>query len=213
MHDPLRLAELLCARLCHDLSGPLGSLMGATELASEEAPVEDAALAVAAESAQALGARLRLLRAAWAGEAGSMDVEHFQDLSRGLVAGRRVAVDLAGLDRGAPFAPAAARVALNALLLGVEAVSGIGRLTMAGAADAEVIVTIEGPRAAWPAGLAAWIVDEQAAWQAITNARVLQGPLTVLIARRSGIGLSLLLPAGAQPAFPPPLLVSVPPAS
>src|ERR1035437_2854439 len=26
MTDPIRLAELICARLCHDLSGPLGPL-------------------------------------------------------------------------------------------------------------------------------------------------------------------------------------------
>ena len=28
----LHLAELLCARLCHDLSGPLGALIGVLEV-------------------------------------------------------------------------------------------------------------------------------------------------------------------------------------
>ena len=34
--DPLRLAAVLCARLCHDLSGPLGALIGVIEIAHEE---------------------------------------------------------------------------------------------------------------------------------------------------------------------------------
>ena len=38
MSDSLRLAELLCARLCHDLSGPLGALIGILEIAREEQP-------------------------------------------------------------------------------------------------------------------------------------------------------------------------------
>ena len=32
----LHLAELLAVRLCHDLSGPLGTLMGALELLAED---------------------------------------------------------------------------------------------------------------------------------------------------------------------------------
>ena len=37
MNELLRLAELLsCARLCHDLSGPLGALIGMLDLAREE---------------------------------------------------------------------------------------------------------------------------------------------------------------------------------
>ena len=38
MNETLRLAELLCARLCHDLSGPLGALIGVLEVAREEQP-------------------------------------------------------------------------------------------------------------------------------------------------------------------------------
>ena len=154
MQDPLHLAELLCARLCHDISGPLGSLMGATELAAEEAQDGGEAMAVAVDSAAALGRRLRLLRAAWGGEAGPLDVPAFQELAEGLSVGRRVSVDLSGLDPATAFAPAAARLALNALLLAAEGLAGNGRLAMGGAANADVLVTIEGPRASWPAARA-----------------------------------------------------------
>jgi histidine phosphotransferase ChpT len=211
MQDPLHLAELLCARLCHDLSGPLGSLMGATELAIEDEQERGEALAVAADSAAALGRRLRLLRAAWGGESGPLDVEAFQELAEGLSVGRRVSVDLSGLDPATVFAPAGARVALNSLLLAAEGLAGSGRLAMAGSANADVLVTIEGPRASWPAGLATCLADEQAAWQAITTARSLQAPLTALIARRSGLRASLLMPVGSPAGTPPPLLLALGP--
>ena len=56
-----KLAEILAARLCHDLAGLTGSLGGALELAEEDAE----ALSVARDSALALHARLTLLRAAF----------------------------------------------------------------------------------------------------------------------------------------------------
>lgn len=211
MQDPLHLAELLCARLCHDISGPLGSLMGATELAAEDAQDGGEAMAVAVDSAAALGRRLRLLRAAWGGEAGPLDVPAFQELAEGLSVGRRVSVDLSGLDPATVFAPAGARLALNALLLAAEGLAGNGRLAMSGAANGDVLVTIEGPRAAWPAGLATCLADEQAAWQSITSARSLQAPLTALLARRSGLRVSLLMPVGSPAGTPPPLLLALAP--
>ena len=64
MSDSLRLAELLCARLCHDLSGPLGALIGVLEIAREEQP-DSETLALAEETAVELTQRLKLLRAAW----------------------------------------------------------------------------------------------------------------------------------------------------
>ena len=64
--EALRLAELLCARLCHDLSGPLGALIGVLEVARDKQP-DSEALALAEETAVQLAQRLKLLRAAGAG--------------------------------------------------------------------------------------------------------------------------------------------------
>src|SRR5690349_3358986 len=55
--DLLRLAELLCARLCHDLSGPLGALIGILDLAREEAP-DSETVSLAEETATELAQRL-----------------------------------------------------------------------------------------------------------------------------------------------------------
>ena len=208
MQDPLQIAELFCARICHDLSGPLGTLMGATELALEEAPAPPEALSVAADSAASLGQRLRLLRAAWGGDAGPLDVARFQELADGLTLGKRVKVDLSELEPASAFAPAAARLALNVLLMATEAVAGNGRVAMSGSAAGDILVTIDGPRAAWPEGLAQYLTDEDAALQALTRARTLQGPLTALLARRAGSRLSILM-GGPNPGTPPPLLLAL----
>src|SRR5689334_19894346 len=94
--DLLRLAELLCARLCHDLSGPLGALVGILDLAREEAP-DSETVRLAEETAGELAQRLKLLRAAWGRESEDLDKERLQEFAPGLLSGRRVRLDLGGL--------------------------------------------------------------------------------------------------------------------
>ena len=61
------LAELLCARLCHDLAGAVGAVTAGAELLAEEgsaSPMAAEALDLMATSATSLAARLRFLRLA-----------------------------------------------------------------------------------------------------------------------------------------------------
>jgi len=61
------LAELLCARLCHDLAGAVGAVTAGAELLAEEgtaSPMAGEALELMAGSAASLAARLRFLRLA-----------------------------------------------------------------------------------------------------------------------------------------------------
>jgi histidine phosphotransferase ChpT len=61
------LAELLCARLCHDLAGAVGAVTAGAELLAEEgaaSPMAAEALDLMASSAASLAARLRFLRLA-----------------------------------------------------------------------------------------------------------------------------------------------------
>ena len=88
MNDTLRLAELLCARLCHDLAGPLGALIGVLEIAREEDPNSDT-LALAELTTVELGQRLKLLRAAWGQDAEGLDLDTLQSLTSGLLRRRR----------------------------------------------------------------------------------------------------------------------------
>ena len=67
-HDDILFAELLCARLCHDLAGAVGAAAAGAELLEDDLDAETARL-VAASAAGAV-ARLKFFRAAL-GPAGS----------------------------------------------------------------------------------------------------------------------------------------------
>jgi histidine phosphotransferase ChpT len=206
----LHIAEMLCARLCHDLSGPLGALIGVLDVARDEQP-DSETLALAEETAVELAQRLKLLRAAWGVEVEDMDVPRLSGFAESLLSSRRVRLDLAGLEPGATFPPPAARVVLNLLLLSAESLPGGGIVALSGSSMGGILITISGPRAAWPAGLGLWLADEAAAAEAIREAspRGLQGPLTALLAQGQGFRLSLLMPASplGDPEMSPPLLL------
>jgi histidine phosphotransferase ChpT len=208
--DAMRLAELLCARLCHDLSGLLGSLIGVLEIAREE-QADSETLLLAEETAVELGERLKLLRAAWGQDGEDLDLIRLQHFADGLTTSRRLRLDLGGMEPEAVFIAPKARVILNVLLLAAESLPGGGIVALSGSPDSHLVVTLAGPRAAWPAGFGACLLDETAAWAAATaGARGLQGPLTALIAREHGVRLSLLMAAGpgAEGDALPPLLIS-----
>jgi histidine phosphotransferase ChpT len=208
MSESLRLAELLCARLCHDLSGLLGSLIGVLEIARDE-QAESETLAVAEETAVELGMRLKLLRAAWGQDAEELDLIRLQNFADSLFASRRLRLDLGGLEPDSVFPPPAARMILNILLLAAESMPGGGFVALSGSPSSTMLVSISGPRAAWPAGFSACLTDETAAWAAVTaDARLIQAPLTALIARENGYRLSMLMSTGEDADALPPLLLT-----
>ena len=210
MSDLLRVSELLCARLCHDLRGPLGALIGVLESAREEAPGNET-LALAEETAVELAQRLKLLRAAWGLDGEELDVIRLQGLATCLSTSRRLRLDLAGLDPRSIFPPPLSRLVLNLLLLAVESLPGGGIVALTGSPTDGILVTISGPRAGWPAGFGACLADASAAWEAATTSvRGMQAPLTALLANSLGYRLSMLMPvgAGAEGDASPPLLLS-----
>jgi histidine phosphotransferase ChpT len=211
VNEPLRLAELLCARLCHDLSGPLGALIGILEIAREEQP-DSETLALAEDTAVELGQRLKLLRAAWGQDADDLDAARLRGFAECLSSSRRVRLDLAGLQPDEVFSPPAARIILNLVLLAAESLPGGGIVALSGSPTGSILVTISGPRAAWPAGIATWLNDETAAYEAMmADPRRLQAPLTALLARGHGFRLSLLMPVGpvGDAEVSPPLLLTL----
>jgi histidine phosphotransferase ChpT len=208
MIGSLHLAELLCSRLCHDLSGLLGSLVGVLEIAREE-QAESEALTVAEDTAVELAQRLRLLRAAWGQDSEPVDMAQLLTFADGLFASRRLRLDLFGMEPDVEFAPGTGRLLLNILLLAAESLPGGGLIALSGSPASNVLVTIDGPRAAWPRGFGACLTEETEGWETGMTARHLQAPLTALIAREHGIRLSMLMPSGAGAgASLPPLLLS-----
>jgi histidine phosphotransferase ChpT len=214
MDDPLRLSELLSSRFSHDIGGPLGTLMGALELALEGAGASSDALAAAVEAAGELNLRLQLLREAWTGNGTALDLSRLDALARGLPGAHRLDVDLSTLPAATVFSPRMARILLNVLLLAAESLPRGGVIALATADGADILVTIIGMRAAWPAGLAACLADEDAAWAALSGRRGLLAPLVGLLSRRLAVRVSLLLSSGSLPVrrgrriSAPPLLLS-----
>lgn len=204
----LSLAEALAARLCHDLAGLLGTLTGALELASEDATMHDEALPMALEAGIVLGQRLRLLRAAWGGDSCAMHGSDLTALAAGLPLGRRTQTRLDGLSPGRLFSAGASRLVLNLLLLAVESLGGNGTLELDETPDGNLVLTIKGPRAAWPPGLIGQFAELKLARAAAAECgpQDLMGPLSALTAHAAGLRVSPLFgPADTAP----PLLIAI----
>jgi histidine phosphotransferase ChpT len=200
MDDRLRLTELVCARLCHDLSGLLGSLVGTLELVTEGSKDTEAA-SIATDTATALVLRLKLLRAAWGGQPEALDLPRLTVLATGL-ATRRVGLDISSLPATTVFPPAVGRLVLNLLLLAAESLPRGGVLRLDGGST-DVIARLIGPSAAWPPGLIGMLADAAIAWQALADPRTIQAPLTALLARHHGLRLAVLLASGLPTTAPP----------
>ncbi len=135
--ESIRLAELLCARLCHDLAGPAGAIANGAELMGEDDPgMAQEAAALMAGAASQLSNRLRFFRAAFGWEGGAA-----KDLAE---AGRIAADFLAPLPgqpprivlegpTGTDPGPGGLKLLHILTLLGSEALPRGGRLTLTAA--------------------------------------------------------------------------------
>jgi histidine phosphotransferase ChpT len=209
MVNSIQLAELVCARFTHDLSGLLGSLAGVLELVVDASGAASEELSLAAETASEMSLRLHVLRAAWGGTSEPMDLATLRRWGRGVVGGHRLELDLDGLAEETPLPPSMARLVLNVLLLAAEGSPRGGVLALSGDAATRVVAQLSGPGSTWPAGLALCCADEAQAWAALENPRALQVPLTALIAQSMGMRLSFMM-ASASGSPPPLLLESMP---
>ncbi|RAI58594.1 histidine phosphotransferase family protein [Roseicella frigidaeris] len=147
-----RLAEALAARLCHDLGGAVGTLAGTLDLVSEG---DTGLLDLARETAIGLRQRLCLFAAAWGGVSAALGAEDLAALLAGAPAAGRVEFRLAALAPGSVLPAPLVPLALNAALLGAEALPRGGTVLLAGSAEDGLVVSPAGRDAAWPAGLRA----------------------------------------------------------
>ncbi|MSP01384.1 MAG: hypothetical protein EXR07_10115 [Acetobacteraceae bacterium] len=199
MGDPgetIRLVELVCARLCHDLSGLIGTVGNALGMLAEDSGRDNEVLAFASSAAAALTQRLRLMRAALGPETVAMALPELHALAAPPLAARRIGLDTRALPTDSVFSPAAGRVVLNLLLLACDGLPKGGTIVLMGA-PADLFIRIDGPEAAWPSGLAACLSDEAAARAALTSARSVLMPLTALLALSRNLRLSPVLAASS----------------
>lgn len=194
MTDPLQLAELLCARICHDLSGPVGAAAAGAELFEDMASAPDPeTMALVSGAASGAVARLKFFRAAL-GPAASTPQSSvvLTELIEAHLA-TQVSAASPGLVLSWPAAPtaldgAAARLLLNLVLLAKDALPRGGRIAVA----------VEGglPRVtAWgePASLADEARQVLVAGQPAAGPRGAQAELTRILAERLGARLSVAM--------------------
>lgn len=192
------LAELVCARLTHDLSGPLATISGAVELLSlDDAESRQEAMQLAGEATTQLAQRLKYLRAAWGAGGQELTIAAIAAMAAGVLGGGRVALDVArvaGTDRS--LGPLG-RVLLNALMVAAEALPRGGTIVCAGDPEAQLVLQPVGEGAAWPRGLAGLIAgDDPLAAAEEAGPRGIAAPMMIALARRDGIAVSLLMGTG-----------------
>lgn len=196
--ETIRLVELTCARLCHDLGGLIGTVGNALEMMAEDDTRRHEVHAFAASAAKALSDRLKLMRAAWGPPAEAMAVPDLRALTVPALEARRIGLNTRALPPDTVFPPAVARVALNLIMLAGDCLPQGGTIVLMGDA-ADLFVRIAGPGAIWPAGLVGCLRDEDAALAALTGAGSVQMPLTLLLARAGGMRLSPVIgPSGIE---------------
>ena len=143
------LARLVGARLTHDLSGPLGTIMAASGVGAGKAAARSDELL--AESVAELRLRLRLYGAVF-GEAEAMRWAELQELLGGSPAAHRVAFQFE-VPRQAMVAAPMAQLVLAAAMLGAEALPRGGTVRLAAPPGGPVTILPEGRVAQWPHSL------------------------------------------------------------
>lgn len=165
------LAQDLCARLCHDLVGPLGTVSGALDLLDDDPEADD----LARDAAGELRRRLNFWRAACGASAEAMPVSEVAALLDGMLAGGRARLEMAGLppDRVLP-APLAQMLLVAALLAG-EAVPRGGVVHLSADSAGGFALRPEGRAMAWPSALTAVLGGGDAAGPRGVPAMMLRG--------------------------------------
>jgi histidine phosphotransferase ChpT len=190
--DTIRLVELICARLCHDLGGLIGTVGNALDMVTEDAGRDNEVLAFASSAANALTQRLRLMRTAWGPESEAINVPSLAKLCNQALAARRVALDTSALPPDCVFPPSVGRVVLNLIVLACDCLPKGGTIVLLGEPD-DLLVRMIGPGAVWPPGFTECMRDAAAALAALTSALSVQMPLTALFAQHGGLRLSPVL--------------------
>ncbi len=213
-----KLAQLLAARLCHDLGGAVATLVGTLDLV--EAP-GDEMLVLSRDTALALRHRLRLYAAAWTGPGEAADAETLAALLAGAPAASRVRFAcerlVLGNTPGLLLPDALVPLALNAALLAAEALPRGGTVHLSGhlsgAPEDGLVIWPEGLNAAWPPPLLALLSGTAPAALLDAGPRFVLAPLLGLLAAEAGWQLSLGLAGGPTSDATAPSLLLTPAAA
>lgn len=134
MTDETKLAEMLCTRLCHDLTGPIGAVNNGAEFLAEEGfDMQNEAVKLITSSAHEAVARLQFYRQAYGrvGDHGEASLSDKKALAEDFFSASKIALDWPNAHAdgsGVSVSLKASRVLLNFLLLGAQALIRGGTL-------------------------------------------------------------------------------------
>ena len=156
--DPLRFAELLAARVCHDLIGPVGAIANGAELLAEDQGKPDPeVVGLIGGSARTASRRLQFFRAAF-GTAAALSTGRPLGDARALALGLVEEGGKIGLEWRQPDATdearagrAAVKTLLNLILIAFESLPRGGTVRVEasaeGASGLAIAVSCDGPQA------------------------------------------------------------------
>ncbi|GAB4375388.1 MAG: histidine phosphotransferase family protein [Kiloniellaceae bacterium] len=191
----VRVAELLTSRLCHDLVGPIGAVGNGLELlADDEFGMAEDAMKLTANSARQASNILQFFRLAYgmAGARVGADYSQLRDLSAALLESSRTKLQWTAVQapEGAP--DGIAKLVLNMIALGHEALPRGGDLVVeigAATGGIEAAVTVSGQDAHLRPEALAGLQDSVDVTE--LTPRGVHGYFTKLMARRLGSDLAI----------------------
>lgn len=159
----LRVAQLLCSRICHDLIGPVGAVGSGLELMAEDGDLADEAMALVTRSSGQASRLLAYYRVAFGlgGATGPRAVAEGRDLALALFENGRVALDWPAEATGGAegrVGAAGVKLLLNLVLLGADSLPRGGTVAVRAAAMEDgvgIAVTAAGREARLREGVAA----------------------------------------------------------
>ncbi len=124
MSEQLRLSQLVCSRLCHDLVGAAGAVNAGLEILAEMGALDDSAMELATKSGQELTRRLAFYRVAFgAGGAGKggAEVTVLRGLAKDFLEGSNAQLDWPDFGDGIrEIDPVMGKLLLNLILIATE---------------------------------------------------------------------------------------------
>lgn len=141
----LRVVELICSRLCHDLISPISAINNGIELINEvgEEARPDADLLIA-ESAHNASRRLRAFRYAYGLAGQDVGIDEIRNVALAYFEGSKTRIDWPPISVELPAGTG--KVVLNLLLLTPELVRGENQVSIS-ASPKEIAITYKGNNA------------------------------------------------------------------
>lgn len=202
--DDLKLAELLCSRLCHDLVSPVGAVNNGIELIEEFGEGDGEAMKLIASSGKQASRRLQFYRVAF-GQAGAQlaqPVADVRELLDGIFEGGKLVVQWDPASTKAPNVAGWGKMLLNLIALAAESLPRGGALAVAvtvGADKSRLAVTSSGQGARLSDEVRAGL-DPRAKVDALSP-RGVQPYFTVRLAQRMGGRLEVTGPDADKMGF------------